>query len=512
MATGDAPERGTATAQSHAASASESGKAASGTRQDTLFIGGRWVAPRSADSGTQRVTDPSTGETIGSVRRGTALDVDDAVAAAEKAWPLWAARTVSERAALLESVAGLIHNRQEDLAAVVSAEMGAPLDNARDVQVQLATDVFEYYAKTARGFQWVDVHGSTTITHEPIGVVAAITPWNYPLYQIALKVAPALAAGCAVVLKPSDDAPLNAVMLAEIIQAACEDTGAPEGIFNLVTGRGTEIGPAMSTHPRVDMVSFTGSTAVGREVSAAAAATVKRVTLELGGKSAAVILDDVDDLSDVLRKALGNVFYNSGQTCTACTRILIPNARYDEAVSLAKDIAQQTKIGDPRQAGDHLGPIATRRQYDSIVRHLDSGVADGARLITGGVAAAADVPSGCERGNWIRPTVFADVPSNAAILHEEIFGPVATLIGYDDLDDAVDIANNSIYGLAAAVYASSSARAREVARRLRAGRVDLNGAAFDVAAPVGGYKQSGNGRELGQAGLLEYLEIKSIVS
>jgi acyl-CoA reductase-like NAD-dependent aldehyde dehydrogenase len=477
-------------------------------RRGELWIGGEWVRPAS-DAHTD-VVDPARDEVIGHVPVAGTVDVDRAVASARAAQQLWAQRAPGRRARLAGAIAEGIRARRDEFAAIISAEMGAPLDNARDTQTDLAAEVFASYVGVAARFEWDVRLGNSLVVHEPVGVVAAITPWNYPLYLAATKLAPALVAGCGVVLKPSGDAPLSAFLLVEVIAQACTEVGAPVGLVSLVTGPGAEVGEYLVAHPGVDAVSFTGSTAAGRRVGAVAAQTVKRVGLELGGKSAAVVLDDVADLRPVLAAALANVFYNSGQTCTACTRILVPQARYAEAVAVAAECARDWRLGDPRLPGEHLGPIATRRQFDAVCDHLRSGVAQGARLVTGGVARGDDVPVGCEGGNWILPTVFADVPRDAGIVREEVFGPVAVLIPYADEDDACQIADDTIYGLAGAVWSADTQRAVRFARRVRTGRVDVNGAAFNVLAPTGGYKQSGNGRELGEAGLREYLEVKAI--
>ncbi len=477
--------------------------------RERLWIGGRWTTPAAGPS-TRPVVDPADNTVFGRVPVGSSDDVDLAVAAAAAAFQDWSTRSPAERGRFLTALAAAMRGRQQEFAEVISAEMGAPLDNADAVQTGLAIDVVASYPDILADFEWDRSVGRSIVTHEPIGVVAAITPWNYPLYLIVLKLAPALAAGCTVIVKPSDEAPLDAFLLAEVFQQVCAETGAPVGIFNVVTGPGKVVGERLAAHPGVDAVSFTGSTEVGRRVAALATGTVKRVGLELGGKSAAVILDDVADLEAVLATALGNVFYNSGQTCTACTRILLPRGRYDEAIEIARRVAGAFSLGDPRRRGAHLGPIATRRQYESVRAHIESGLAAGARLVTGGVAAAEQSPALLEAGNWVLPTVFADVPPDAEIAREEIFGPVAVLVPYDSEDDAVALANDSDYGLAGAVHSGDPERAMRVARRLRTGRVDINGAPFNVLAPAGGYKQSGNGRELGVFGLLEYLEIKSI--
>lgn len=476
---------------------------------DRLLIGGEWVAPLTAARPAE-VTDPSTGLPVGRVPVGGPADVERAVAAARAAGMHWGRTDPGLRAELLDRVATRITDRTAEFASAITAEMGAPVDNARDVQTALGVEVFRSYAAIAREHDWTEPVGSSVVRYEAIGVVAAITPWNYPLYLASIKVAAALAAGCTVVLKPSLDAPLDAFLLAETILETARDLGAPAGILNLVTGSGAIVGTELARHPGVAAVSFTGSTAAGRQVSAAAAGTVKRVGLELGGKSAAILLDDALDDDTALAGALANVYYNSGQTCTACTRILVPRRRYETAIERAVEITRRWAIGDPRLPGDHIGPIATRAQYDAVAAQLDYAAAQGARLVIGGLPRTGGIPDGLEGGNWVLPTVFSHVDPAMRIAREEIFGPVAALMAYDDEDDAVRIANDSIYGLSGAVWGADTDRVFDIARRLQTGRVVINGAPFDVLAPTGGYKQSGNGRELGVAGLREFLETKTL--
>jgi aldehyde dehydrogenase (NAD+) len=457
------------------------------------------------------VTDPATGLVVGQVPLRGPADVDRAVAAAKAAGRQWRLTSPAARADLLDAVGMRISDRIDEFAALITAEMGAPVDNATHVQTQLAIDVFRSYAAIAREFVWEEPLGTNIVRYEPIGVVAAITPWNYPLYLAAIKIAAALAAGCTVVFKPSLDAPLDAMLLTETVAEVARDLGAPGGLVNLVIGSGAVVGEAISAHPEIAAVSFTGSTVAGRRVSAAASATIKRVGLELGGKSAAIVLDDGVDLRAALAGALSNVYYNSGQTCTACARILIPRNRYDEAVVIAEELTAGWKIGDPRLPGDHIGPIATRAQYESVLDYLRRGVAEGARLVIGGIPDRDQLPAHLRDGNWVLPTLFADVEPGMSIERDEIFGPVALLLAYDDDDDAVRITNDSTYGLSGAVWGADRDRALDVARRLETGRVVINGGPFDVLAPTGGYKQSGNGRELGVHGLREFLEVKSLL-
>ncbi|MEW1616141.1 MULTISPECIES: aldehyde dehydrogenase family protein [unclassified Streptomyces] len=487
------------------------------TERRHFWIGGAWRPPvDGGDTPHTVVADPTGREAVGRVPSGTARDASAAVAAAREVFPLWAAADAGVRRELLAAVAEGIAQREADFATLISAEMGAPIDNALHTQTRLAAEVFQSYADLLADHAWEERIGASQIVREPVGVVAAITPWNYPLYLIAAKVAAALAAGCAVVLKPSCDAPLNAFLLAEVFAEACPAVGAPGGVFNLVTGPGKVVGEALTTHPEVDAVSFTGSTEAGRSVGMSAAGTVKRVGLELGGKSARVILADepdgttVRDLDDAVRLALSDAFYNSGQTCTACTRVLVPHAVYDRAVALAAEEAGRWELGDPALAGEHLGPVATARQYVGVLAHIEQGVAEGARLVAGGKAPPERTPTGLGAGHWILPTVLADVTNDMAVAREEIFGPVVCFLRYRDEEEAARIANDSIYGLAGAVWCTDRLRAEGFARRIRAGLVTVNAGRFSVLAPTGGYKQSGVGRELGVHGLDEYTETKTI--
>ncbi|MEU8934305.1 aldehyde dehydrogenase family protein [Streptomyces sp. NPDC048409] len=485
------------------------------TNRRQFWIGGAWRDPAAGEGVPATVVaDPTGRPAAGSVPAATAADVDAAVAAARAALGPWSASGVPQRQALLAGLADAVRAREADFARLISAEMGAPMDNALTTQTRLAADVFASYADVLDGFTWEERIGRAQVVSEPVGVVAAITPWNYPLYLIAAKVAAALAAGCTVVLKPSGDAPLNAFLLAEVFAETAAAHDVPGAVLNVLTGPGPTVGAALAGHRDVDAVSFTGSTEAGRAVAASAAATVKRVGLELGGKSARVILADapdggtVTDLDEAVRTALADVFYNSGQTCTACTRVLVPEAVYDEAVELAAREAGRWRLGDPALPGDHLGPIATARQYAAVLAHIDGAQAEGARLVCGG--RPADVPGGLDRGNWILPTVFADVTNDMAVAREEIFGPVVCLIRYRDEQEALRLANDSIYGLAGAVWCADAERAHQCARGIRTGLVTVNRGEFDVRAPTGGTKQSGIGRELGAHGLHEYLETKTI--
>jgi acyl-CoA reductase-like NAD-dependent aldehyde dehydrogenase len=467
--------------------------------RDKLYIGGQWVP--SAVPGFIDVISASTEEPIGSIPAGSSADVERAVSAARAAFEPWAATAASERAACLGRIQQGLVARGEEIARTIAAEVGTPLKMATRIQAQLPASSFALYAKLAPDYVFEESVGNSLVTREPVGVVAAITPWNYPLHQIAAKVAPALAAGCTVVLKPSEVAPLNAFILAEIIH----DAGVPAGVFNLVTGTGATVGEALVTHPGVDMVSFTGSTRAGRRISELAAGSVKRVALELGGKSASVVLEDAD-LAQAVKHTLTVCFLNSGQTCNALTRLLVPERRYEEAAKLAVEVAQTFTVGDPLTAEARLGPLVSSAQRERVRDYIRKGVAEGAQLLTGG----PEAPQGLERGYYVKPTVFGKVTPDMSIAQEEIFGPVLSIIPYADEDDAVRIANGTIYGLAAAVWSADESRAKALARRIRAGQIDINGGAFNLQAPFGGFKQSGRGRELGKYGLEEFLEYKSL--
>ncbi|MGV4924652.1 aldehyde dehydrogenase family protein [Streptomyces sp. BHT-5-2] len=458
---------------------------------DTMYIGGRWRP--AAGSGTIEVVDPADEQVIGTVPAGSAEDVDAAVRAARAALPGWAATPPAERADRLAALRDRLAERTEEIAGTVTAELGAPLAFSRTVHAGVPVAVCGSYAEIARAHAFEETLGNSTVLHEPVGVVGAITPWNYPLHQIVAKVAPALAAGCTVVLKPAEDTPLVARLFAECVDAA----GIPAGAVNVVTGLGPVAGRALVEHDGVDLVSFTGSTAVGRTVGALAGGAVKRVALELGGKSANVILPSAD-LGRAVAVGVANVMANSGQTCSAWTRMLVHRDQYDEAVALAAAAAAKYV------PGERLGPLVSARQRDRVLGYLERGVAEGARPVAGGPRP----PEG--PGFYVHPTVFADVTPEMTIAQEEIFGPVLTVLRYEDEDDAVRIANGTVYGLAGAVWAGDDAEAVAFARRLETGQVDINGGRFNPLAPFGGYKQSGIGRELGPHGLTEYLQTKSL--
>lgn len=469
---------------------------------DKLYIDGAWVA--SAATSTIDVINASTEQVMGRIPEGTAADVDSAVRAAKAAFPAWSQTPVEERAAALKRVQAGIGARMDEIAEVIAGEVGMPLGMAKAIQVGLPYNETGINADLIGAIAWEETIGNSLVVREPIGVVGCITPWNYPLHQIAAKVAPAIAAGCTVVLKPSEMAPLNAFILAEIFDGA----GIPKGVFNLVSGTGPVVGEAIAAHPDVDMVSFTGSTRAGKRVTEVAAQTVKRVALELGGKSANVLLDDLEGeaLAKTVAKGLGACFLNSGQTCTALTRMLVPRAKQAEIVEIAAKALAGWTVGDPLTNAGRLGPLISDTQRDRVRGFIRKGVDEGATLVGGG----AEAPDGLPVGYYVKPTIFADVTKDMTIAQEEIFGPVLAIMPYDTDDEAADIANSTIYGLAGGVQSASKERAISFARKLRTGQVDINGGAFNPAAPFGGYRQSGNGRELGRYGIEEFLETKSM--
>jgi acyl-CoA reductase-like NAD-dependent aldehyde dehydrogenase len=473
--------------------------AADALLRDRLFIGGEWVDP--TGDATIEVINPSTEEVVGRVPEGTAEDADRAVQAARAAFDSWSQVSPYDRAGYCEAIAAKLAERGDELAALISTEMGMPLKLSRMIQAGLPAGTFAAIPQLVEEIQWEEEVGNSLIVREPAGVVAAITPWNYPLHQIALKVAPALAAGCTVVVKPSEVVPLNAFVLAEIVEAV----GLPAGVFNLVTGTGPVVGEALVVHPQTDMVSFTGSTRAGRRVSELASQAVKPVALELGGKSPNVILDDAD-LSRAVPDGVAKCFLNSGQTCSALTRMLVPRERLAEAEQIAAATAEAFTPGDPFDGASRLGPLVSETQLERVRGYIERGQAEGAKLVTGGTEA----PEGSEQGYFVRPTVFSDVTTDMTIAQEEIFGPVLAIMPYDSEDEAVEIANDTLYGLAGGVWSGDEQRARAVARKLRSGQIEINGGAFNPLAPFGGFKQSGHGREAGRYGIEEYLVAKSL--
>jgi acyl-CoA reductase-like NAD-dependent aldehyde dehydrogenase len=472
------------------------------TSRERLYIGGAWVAPDAP--GRIEVIEAGTEAVLGTIPEGSASTARRAVAAARGAFDGWAASDRAERARLLRAIADELESRTDEIARTVTAEVGMPLKLSRIIQAGLPIGSFRAAAALLDdgGFPFEQEHGSTLVVREPVGVVGAITPWNYPLHQVACKVAPALAAGCTVVLKPSEVAPLSSFLLAEAIHAV----GLPAGVFNLVTGTGPIVGEAIASDPGVDMVSFTGSTRAGRRVSELASTTVKRVALELGGKSPNVLLDDAD-FARAVPDGVAKAFLNSGQTCSALTRMLVPRTRLAEVEELAAAAAERFAPADPFGERSGIGPLVSDAQRERVRSYIRSGIEEGARLVTGGIEPPEDLP----RGFYVRPTVFSEVTPEMTIAREEIFGPVLAILPYDGEDDAVRIANATIYGLAAGVWSGDPARAERVARRLRAGQVEVNGGRFDPLAPFGGFKQSGNGREQGRFGLEEYLEVKALL-
>ncbi len=459
------------------------------------YIGGEWVASHSGERAP--IIDPATEQPVGEVALGNAGDVARAVAAARAAFPAFAATPLEERRAMLARILALLEQRSTAIGAAIAAEMGAPEALARGAQAGSGPQHFGAILRVLDDFRFEVPLGRTLLRKEPIGVCALITPWNWPINQIATKVAPALAAGCTMVLKPSEVAPLDAALLAEILHEA----GVPPGVFNLVQGDGPAVGAPLCAHPDVDMVSFTGSTRAGIAIGQAAAVTVKRVALELGGKSAAIVLDDAD-LPSVVPAVVGGVMLNSGQSCNATARLLVPADRHEEAAELARAAAERLAPG----CEGGIGPLANAAQFARVRDFIRSGIAEGARLVTGG----PDRPAGQPLGYYLAPTVFADVAETMTIAREEIFGPVITIHRYTDEDDAVRIANDTPYGLSGAVWSADHARAVAVAARLRTGMVHVNGAGLDSMAPFGGYRMSGNGREWGRHGLEEFLEVKSV--
>jgi aldehyde dehydrogenase (NAD+) len=461
-----------------------------------FYINGQWVDP--VEPKTLDVDNPATEQVSGKISLGSAADVDKAVDAARKAFTSWSQSSREERLDLLQAILAEYQKRADDLAAAVTEEMGAPASLASGPQVQLGLGHLVTAIDVLKNYQFEEQHGSTLVVKEPIGVCGLITPWNWPLNQIAVKVYPALATGCTMILKPSEVAPYSAYIFTEIMDAA----GVPAGVYNLVNGDGAGVGVALASHPDIDMVSFTGSTRAGVDVAKNAAPTVKRVTQELGGKSPNIVLDDAEFANSV-RSGVVNMMLNSGQSCNAPSRMLVPNSRMDEAIAIAREAAEQVAVGDPSNS-NALGPVASKAQFDKVQRLIQQGLDEGATVVVGGPGR----PDGLGQGYYVKPTVFAGVTNDMTIAREEIFGPVLCMLGYDDIDQAIELANDTDYGLAGYVSGADLDKARAVARKIRAGWVTINHA-FDMNAPFGGYKMSGNGREWSEFGFDEYLEIKS---
>jgi len=464
-----------------------------------FYIDGAWVDP--AQTNTIDVENPATEEVCGKIANGSSADVDKAVAAARKAFPSWSQTTREERIAVLERIVVEYQKRAGDLAAAVTEEMGAPTALSERAQVGAGIGHISTAIDVLKTFVFEEDRGSTRIVKEPIGVCALITPWNWPLNQIACKVAPALATGCTMVLKPSEIAPFSGQIFAEIMDAA----GVPPGVFNLIHGDGVSVGVPLTGHPEVDMVSFTGSTRAGVQIAQNAAPTVKRVAQELGGKSPNIILDDAGLPAAVKRGAAG-IVGNSGQTCSALTRMIVPNGRMEEVIVIARDAVAKVTVGDPN-SGAQMGPVASGVQWEKIQGLIQAGIDEKATLVTGGLGR----PAGLNKGYYVQPTIFANASNDMRIAREEIFGPVLTIIGYDTVEQAIEIGNDTEYGLAAAVQSADPQKAREVASKLRAGRVAINDGGGDRNTPFGGYKMSGNGREWGEFGFVEFLETKAIL-
>jgi acyl-CoA reductase-like NAD-dependent aldehyde dehydrogenase len=467
--------------------------------RDSFYINGEWVKASSPD--ILEVTTSGTGELYATIPAGTVEEANAAVEAAAAAFTGWANTSAKERGEFLTRISEKLAERSDELALMIANEVGMPLMLSKGIQVGLPTIAFSDQAQRANEFVWEEEVGNSTFVREPVGVVAAITPWNYPLHQIANKVAAALAAGCTVVLKPSEVAPVNAFILADIIN----EVGLPKGVFNLVSGLGPVVGEAIVAHPKTDMVSFTGSTRAGKRVMQIAAEMVKRVSLELGGKSANIILEGAD-LSKAVGDGVFKAYLNSGQTCSALTRMLVPRAHLSEVEDLAVAAAAGLQPADPITGASMLGPLVSAVQQQRVRDYITKGIDEGARLVCGGVTP----PEGLEQGFYVTPTIFSDVRNDMTIAQEEIFGPVLSIIPYDSEDEAVAIANDSLYGLAGGVWASTDEKAFEVARKIRTGQVEINGGSWNVVAPFGGYKQSGIGRELGKYGFEEFLEVKSV--
>ena len=465
-----------------------------------FYIDGRWIEPLEPREFT--VINPASEAPVGVISMGSAQDVDRAVAAARRAFEGFARTSREERRALLETILAVYKKRYADVANAIRAEMGAPAKLAHGPQAGIGVGHLSAMIDILKTFEFEERRGSSRLVLEPIGVCGLITPWNWPMNQVAAKVVPALAAGCTMVLKPSEFSPLSAAIWAEVLHEA----GVPAGVFNLVNGTGPEVGAALAAHPDIDMISFTGSTRAGTEVAKLAAPTIKRVHQELGGKSPNILLDDAD-FERAVQSGVMHVFQNSGQSCNAPTRMLVPATRLAEVEALAKKVAESTIVGDPASDGTAVGPLVSKIQFDRVENYISKGIAEGAKLVAGGEGR----PAGLEKGYYVRPTIFSGVTNDMVIAREEIFGPVLAILPYQDEEEAVKIANDTPYGLQAYIWSKDIARANRIGRRIRAGRVTINGAQGDMNIPFGGFKKSGNGREWGEYGLRDFLEVKAVL-
>ena len=465
-----------------------------------FYIDGAWVEP--TDPKPFDVINPANEQVIGQIMMGNETDVNNAVAAAKKAFETFSRTSVQERLDLLDSIIAVYQRRIGEVAETITSEMGAPAWLSNAAQAAMGIAHLSTTREILAGFEWQAEKGGTKIVKEPVGVCGLITPWNWPINQIACKVAPALAAGCTMVLKPSEVAPLNAALFAEIL----DEAGVPAGVFNLVNGDGLNVGDVMSRHPDIDMMSFTGSTRAGIMVAKSSADTVKRVAQELGGKSANIILDDAD-FNKAVAQGVQSCFMNSGQSCNAPTRMLVPASRHDEVVEIAKSAAAQVKVGDPNEEGVTIGPVVSEMQFNKIQGLIEQAIDEGTELVCGGPGK----PDGLNAGYYVKPTIFANVTNDMTIAREEVFGPVLSILKYETEEEAIEIANDTVYGLSGYVQSGDIDHARDVASRMRTGNVHLNGAGADLAAPFGGYKQSGNGREWGEHGFEDFLETKAVL-
>jgi aldehyde dehydrogenase (NAD+) len=465
-----------------------------------FYIDGAWVDPVEAKEFS--VVNPATEAVAGTISMGSSKDVDRAVAAARRAFDAYSRTTPAERLALLERVLAAYNAHYNEIALAISTEMGAPITLAKGSQTRIGVGHIQAMIDVMKTFRFEELRGNIRLVHEPVGVCALITPWNWPMNQVAAKVVPALAAGCTMVLKPSEYSPFSAVLWAKVMHEA----GVPAGVFNLINGDGQNTGAPLASHREVDMVSFTGSTRAGTEVARSAAASVKRVHQELGGKSPNVLLDDAD-FERAVKQSVLHVFQNSGQSCNAPTRMLVPASRLEEVEAIAARVGAEVVVGDPTSAKTFVGPVVSKLQFERVEGYIEKGIAEGAKLVMGGTGR----PQGLEQGYFVKPTIFSNVKNDMTIAREEIFGPVLCILPYETEEEAIRIANDTPYGLAAYVWSADNHRARRVGSRIRAGQVALNGASGDMQTPFGGFKMSGNGREYGEFGLRDFLEVKAVI-